>query len=172
MEQTKWFDRKFDFGASQNIFPSIIERLRGTPIRLDEKTKNVSENLTNAKPNGSWSVKENIGHLIDLEPLWVGRLEDILDKKTELRAADLQNTKTTNANHNQRKLDDLLKEFRSIREATIKRLEQLSVDQVYMSALHPRLKTPMRMMDHFLFVAEHDDHHLVTIHNLISNHRS
>jgi hypothetical protein len=35
-----------------------------------------------------------------------------------------------------------------------------------MSALHPRLKTPMRIIDLFLFVAEHDDHHLARITEL------
>jgi uncharacterized damage-inducible protein DinB len=167
MEQTKWFDRKFDFGFTQNIFPSIIERLRGTPARLEEKLKNVSNDHTIIKHNGSWSIKENIGHLIDLEPLWVGRLEDILEGKTDLRAADLANTKTTEANHNRRSIEDLLKEFRSVRAATIKKIEVLTEKEIFLSALHPRLKTPMRTMDHFLFVAEHDDHHLVTINDIL-----
>jgi len=35
------------------------------------------------------------------------------------------------------------------------------------SALHPRLKTPMRLLDLAFFVAEHDDHHLATISELI-----
>jgi len=39
MEQIKWFDRKFDFSYEQNIFPSIIERLKGTPILLMDKTQ-------------------------------------------------------------------------------------------------------------------------------------
>ena len=38
--------------------------------------------------------------------------------------------------------------------------ETLTEKQIFMSALHPRLKSPMRTMDHFLFVADHDDHHL------------
>lgn len=169
MERTKWFDRKFDFGFAQNIFPSVIERLRGTPARLEEKLKNISNDAANAKDNGNWSIKENIGHLIDLEPLWIGRLEDILEQRTNLRVADLMNTKTNEANHNHREVTDLLTEFRKVRSATITKIEKLSVEQIYMSALHPRLKTPMRTMDHFLFVAEHDDHHLVTIHSLIQN---
>jgi len=169
MEHTKWFDRKFDFGFAQNIFPSVIERLRGTPVRLEEKLRYVSNDAANAKVNGSWSIKENIGHLIDLEPLWIGRLEDILEQRTDLRVADLTNTKTNEANHNSQNISDLLSEFREVRGATIKKIETLSVEQIYRSALHPRLKTPMRTMDHFLFVAEHDDHHLVTIHHLIQN---
>jgi uncharacterized damage-inducible protein DinB len=167
MEQTRWFDRKFDFGLTQNIFPSIIDRMRGTPVRLEEKLKNVSNERAASKFERSWSIKENVGHLIDLEPLWMGRLQDILDGKTDLRAADLTNTQTNEANHNQRNLEDLLNEFRSVRVASIKKIEPLTVEQIYMSSLHPRLKTPMRTMDHFLFVAEHDDHHLVRINEIL-----
>ena len=169
MERTKWFDRKFDFGFTQNIFPSVIERLRGTPVRMEDKLKNLTNDVANKKLNGNWSIKENIGHLIDLEPLWVGRLDDIMEQRTDLREADLTNTKTSEANHNSRTVSELLIEFREVRAETIKRIERLSVEQIYMSALHPRLKTPMRTMDHFLFVAEHDDHHLVTIHHLIQH---
>jgi len=166
-QQTKWFDRKFDFSSEQNIFPSIIERLRGTSSRLEEKIESVPEEILNKKINGGWSIKENIGHLVDLEPLWMGRLDDILNKETYLRTADLTNSKTDQANHNARSINDLLKEFRSVRTDTIKRLELLSDENIFLSALHPRLKTPMRTIDHFLFVAEHDDHHLVTINKII-----
>lgn len=172
-QQTTWFERKFNFSGEQNIFPSIIERLRGTPARLEEKIQEVSENILTAKVNGAWSIKENVGHLIDLEPLWMGRLEDILNEETFLRIADLSNTKTHQANHNANSIQELLKTFRSDRQLTVRRLELLTEKEIYLSALHPRLKTPMKMMDHFLFVAEHDDHHLVTISQIIQTfHRS
>jgi uncharacterized damage-inducible protein DinB len=167
MQHTKWFDRKFEFTANDNIFPSIIERLRGTPIRLEEKVKSIPEKVLTEKIKKAWSIKENIGHLIDLEPLWMGRLDDILNKETYLRITDLQNAKTDEANHNVNTIQNLLQNFRMIREETIHRLTQLNDVEIFQSALHPRLKTPMRTMDHFLFVAEHDDHHLVTIQNII-----
>ena len=163
MEQTKWFDRKFDFGYTQNIFPSIVERLSGTPARLEEKIKFISPEILELQLNGSWSIKENIGHLTDLEPLWQGRLQDILNGETMLRAADLQNTKTNEANHNAMPVDVLLKDFREIRKRTLEMLDGLTEEQIFRTALHPRLKTPMRLMDSCLFVAEHDDHHLARI---------
>jgi hypothetical protein len=36
------------------------------------------------------------------------------------------------------------------------------------SMLHPRLKKPMRLVDHLHFAAEHDDHHLAKIWDLIT----
>jgi len=163
MKSTKWFDRKFNFDSEQNTFPSIIERLRGTPARLEEKLKSISPDLLEIKPGNTWSIKENIGHLTDLEPLWQGRLEDIINGEIELRPTDLANKKTDKANHNAKSLEGLLMEFRQIRLQTITILEKLDEESIFKSALHPRLRTPMRTMDLFLFVAEHDDHHLARI---------
>ena len=160
MPQTKWFERKFDFSSAQNIFPSIVERLRGTPARLEEKIKSLPSHILTIKYEGTWSIAENIGHLIDLEPLWQGRLEDFISGKEELRPADLQNTKTHNANHNAKPISELLASFRAVRGETVAMLENVDEKIVFSTALHPRLKTPMRMMDSFLFTAEHDDHHL------------
>jgi len=167
MAQVKWFDRKFGSESSQNIFPSIIERLMGTPARLEEKINTLSLDILIKRIDDTWTIKENAGHLTDLEPLWQGRLEDIINGEIELRPTDLQNNKTTFANHNEKPLSELLLSFRQIREQTISILEKLDEETIYKSALHPRLKTPMRTMDLFLFVAEHDDHHLARMSELL-----
>jgi uncharacterized damage-inducible protein DinB len=167
MKKLKWFERSFNFSTDQNIFPSIIERLRGTPARLDEKFKAMPADILEIKPDNTWSIKENLGHLADLEPLWQGRLEDIINGEIELRPTDLANRKTDEANHNAKSLEELLGAFRQIRAQTVAKLEELDEEIIFKSALHPRLKTPMRTMDLFLFVAEHDDHHLARISELV-----
>lgn len=163
MQQIKWFDRKFNFDSEQNIFPSIVERLSDTPLRLENKIQSIYSSVLKDRINNTWSIQENIGHLIDLEPLWHGRFEDIRNGKLELRPTDLQNTKTDLANHNESKVEELLSTFRKLRQQTIILIENINEEMVFKSALHPRLKTPMRTMDLFLFVAEHDDHHLARI---------
>jgi uncharacterized damage-inducible protein DinB len=163
MKQVNWFERKFDFSFQQNIFPSIIERLEGTSIRLQHKTAQIPSEYLIFKPDNKWSIKEHIGHLSDLEPIWQNRLSDILAGKEFLREADLTNSKTNLANHNSKNVSDLLDEFIKLREFTLEKLKTLTEEDIYKYALHPRLKTPMRTMDLFLFVAEHDDHHLAKI---------
>lgn len=167
MEQEKWFNRKFDFGNNQNIFPSILERLTGTPIRLEEKLKGTSEKITESTIDNTWTIKENIGHLTDLETLWQERLEDIINNQVELREADLTNTKTFQANHNSKSLQKLINDFRKIREKTMSKLQYLNDEIIFKSAIHPRLRIPMRTVDLFLFVAEHDDHHLARMTEII-----
>jgi hypothetical protein len=45
--------------------------------------------------------------------------------------------------------------------------EKIDDDAFLKSSFHPRLKKPMRIVDLFLFVAEHDDHHLARIAELV-----
>jgi uncharacterized damage-inducible protein DinB len=168
MAKVKWFERSFDFSKDQNIFPSIIERLWGTPARLDEKFKSIPAEIFEIKVDNTWSIKENVGHLTDLEPLWQGRLEDIKNGEIEMRPADLANRKTNEANHNGQPIERLLSDFREIRSRTISLIQALDEQTIFKSALHPRLKTPMRTMDLFLFAAEHDDHHLARITELMN----
>jgi len=167
MEQVKWFERKFNFDFSENIFPSIVERLAGTPARLEEKIKAIPLQLLTERMGDTWTIKENIGHLTDLEPLWQGRFDDIKNGKAALRPTDLQNTRTSLAGHNETPVDQLLLNFRNIRQQTLISLEDIDESTVFKSALHPRLQTPMRTQDLFLFVADHDDHHLARITQLL-----
>lgn len=172
MKQIRWFERKFDFSFQQNIFPSIFERLGGTNVRLKSKIEGTPSDLLEIKPNETWSIKENIGHLCDLEPLWQGRLDDIMNGEKYLRPTDLENKKTDFAQHNKTSIEDLLIQFRELREVTLKKLQKLEEPDVFKFALHPRLEQPMRTMDLFLFVAEHDDHHLSRITEIKTIHSS
>jgi uncharacterized damage-inducible protein DinB len=81
----------------------------------------------------------------------------------ELRPTDLSNAATTRANHNATPLPALLDLFRRQRGRTVQRLQDLDEAVLHHAARHPRLGTPMRPTDLFLFVAEHDDHHLARI---------
>jgi len=130
-------------------------------------TKNKSEELLTRKPNGEWSAKEQVGHLYDLEELWYGRTVDFLSGEEMLRAADLRNTKTHEADHNKKEIGKLVELFSSARIKLIDKIKDADEAIASLSALHPRLQTPMRLIDHLFFIAEHDDHHLAKIGMLL-----
>jgi uncharacterized damage-inducible protein DinB len=163
MPRRRWFDRHFDLGLPAEAFPDILERLRGTPARLEERTRDLQRALLVRRVDGAWSAQENAGHLLDLEPLWRERLGDLLRGAAVLRAADLTNRRTHEAGHNTRPLTSLLAEFRNARLGLVGRLEAVSAAELARTALHPRLQKPMSVTDLFFFVAEHDDHHLARI---------
>ena len=167
-----WFERKFAFTFPVEQYPNLLVRLRGTPARLEEMLRSVMTNadaLVGAPPK-KWSVQEHAGHLLDLEPLWMARVDDFLTGRDTLAAADPGNRKTHEANHNARALPEILTGFRTVRLRWVAQLGTCEPDVFARTSLHPRLKQPMRLVDHLYFVTEHDDHHLATIWELIDRH--
>jgi len=98
----------------------------------------------------------------------MARLGDYLTEAPQLTVADLTNRKTFEARHNQRPITEILAGFRSARLQLVSSAEKIDQTIVARAIPHPRLKTPMRLVDHLYFVAEHDDHHLATIWELIN----
>jgi len=162
-----WFERKFEFAFPVEQYPNLCVRLRGTPARLEEMLRGVPRKTLIAKPEDKWSAQEHAGHLADLEPLWMARVEDFLADGDKLTAADLSNRKTHEANHNARELQSILEEFRAARLRLVERAGELDAALFGGTKLHPRLQQPMRLVDHLYFVAEHDDHHLARIWEMI-----
>ena len=100
MERVRWFERKFNFDYKENIFPEVLKRLQETPTRLTDLIKMIPDERMSNRLDDKWSIKENIGHLTDLETLWQLRLNDIESGANEMHPADLSNAKTNEANHN------------------------------------------------------------------------
>lgn len=73
VQRLDWFQRKFTFDLEAWMFPNIVERLRGTPARAEELLFGMDKAMLTKRLNGKWSMLENLGHLLDLEPLWLGR---------------------------------------------------------------------------------------------------
>lgn len=166
MTPEKWFERRFDAQPASR-FPVILERLRGTPARLEERLRDVAPARLTSQLDGAWSAQENVGHLIDLESLWHRRAQQLFAGETELAPTDLANRRTFEAGHNDRPIADLLAEFLRARLAFVALITHADDTVLARTALHPRLRTPMSLTDLAYFVAEHDDHHLATIAALI-----
>ena len=162
MKQTKWFDRQFPIIHDNGLLPSIIERLEGTGARMFSKVQAIDFN--HARENKDrWSINKEIGHLLDLEPLWLERANQILNNNPTLATADLTNKKTNDANHDDRNAMDLVTEFSKTRQRFVALLRNAKDADLEKSSVHPRLGTPMKLVDLAYFVAEHDDHHLAKI---------
>lgn len=161
-----WFERKFDFGFPVEKHPDVIERLRGTPVRIEEMVRSYAPGILTRRVGDTWSIQENVGHLLDVEPLWAGRVEDILGGAEVMRPADLTNRATHEADHNSASIDALMQSFRTLRHRFVARLEELDTTAFGRSAKHPRLEQPMRVVDLCLFVADHDDYHLARMTEL------
>ena len=64
-------------------------------------------------------------------------------------------------------IEKVLDYFRKMRDKNINKYKSLSDGDLAKSSLHPRLKVQMTPVDLAWFDAEHDDHHLVKINEII-----
>jgi uncharacterized damage-inducible protein DinB len=166
MRSMKWLDRSFTFDLPEELFPEVVERLRGTPARIEDKVRPFSPALLTRRDGDAWSIQEHIGHLLDLDELHTGRLDDFLTGAAVLRPADVTNRRTWEAGYNERPIADLLRDFRRERERFVARLDAWDRSLLSLTSLHPRLNQPMRVIDMAFFTAEHDDHHLARMTEL------
>jgi uncharacterized protein (TIGR03083 family) len=162
-----WIDREFVFDLPLDMFPNVLERLRGTPARLEERLAPLTPDRLREKPGAGWSIQEIVGHLTIVEGLWLGRLDDYAAGLDELTPADMSNRATDEADFNAQPPDAVLADFRAVRAEFVARLAALSDDEIGRAARHPRLDQPMRVLDLMVFAAEHDDHHLAGITEIL-----
>ena len=108
-----WFERRFEFNFPVDQYPNLCIRLWGTPARLEELFRGISRDVVVRRPTAKWSAQEHAGHLLDLESLWMARVDDLLAGSDRLTVADLTNRKTHEANHNARLLTEILEGFRT-----------------------------------------------------------
>src|ERR1035438_3718503 len=108
-----WYQRKFDFSFPVELYPDLCVRLRGAPARLEELVRGCAAGRMVGAAEGKWSAQEHAGHLLELEPLWMARVEDYVAGRSELTVADLSNRGTFEANYNERALAKILADRKS-----------------------------------------------------------
>lgn len=160
----EWFERQFTFGLPAGMLPFYVERLQGTIGRIELKVKGLSEGLLSEKLDDKWSIKQNIGHLAEVDEIANKRIEEIINGISPMSPAVFE----PRGDYNQRSVDDVIEYFRAKRNSNIARYTVLSRAELEMASLHPRLKVSMTPVDLAWFDAEHDDHHLVRINEIIS----
>ncbi len=163
MKRQQWVDHRFNLGIDLGWSKNILSRITDTEIRLTYYVSNLTDEQLSVQKKGKWSIKEHIGHLTDLETLWMNRFQQFENGLSELVAADMSNEKTKNTNHNDSPILQLLSDFKKARNELILFFQKLNDPTQLHQAYHPRLKMMMRPVDLLFFIAEHDNHHITSI---------
>jgi hypothetical protein len=164
MKKLQWFERTFQFGLPEGMLPFYIERLDGTIARIQQKVKDVSESDLSYRLDNKWSVKENIGHLAEVDEVGFKRISEMISGVAVLSPAVFEPKP-----YDKWPIDDVVNFFLEIRLRNINRYRELKPEEFAKSSQHPRLKVMMTPVDLAWFDAEHDDHHLVRINEIISS---
>ena len=164
MKRQPWVQHVFNLGLNPGWAQNVLTRISDVAARCEYHCRDLPNELMDRKPAPEkWSIKEHLGHLIDLEELHIHRLKQFKGKVGELKGADMSNAKTEATDYNARSLGEILTSLNEEREKLISEFSSLPEDCLVHEAFHPRLKIAMKPVDLLFFVGEHDDHHLTTI---------
>lgn len=158
-----WFERNLKFGYAPEMLPYFLERLSGTFLRIEYKVKGIPDELLSTKLNGKWSVKETIGHLSEVDAIANKRIDEMKAGLEILSPAVFEPQ-----DYNPWPIEKVLEQFYTNRTLNLDKYRSLKPEDLRRSSIHPRLKVPMTPVDLAWFDAEHDDHHLVGINELIA----
>jgi hypothetical protein len=159
-----WFERNLTFGYPPEMLPFFLERLEGTIVRLERKLSTLDDKVLSEKINGKWSIKENIGHLAEVDEIANKRIDEMI-AGTEVMSPAVFEPK----DYNPWSIGKVLNFFTQTRQNNLKKYASLSSAQLTKHSVHPRLKVKMTPVDLAWFDAEHDDHHLVKINEILRN---
>jgi hypothetical protein len=158
-----WFERNLKFGYPKEMLPFFLERLEGTIIRIEQKVKGVDDKILSQKFNGKWSIKENIGHLAEVDEVANKRIDEMAKGATIMSPAVFEPQ-----DYSSWPIEKIIALFRKNRLSNIKKYNNIKEDDLLKASQHPRLKVMMTPVDLAWFDAEHDDHHLVKINEILA----
>ncbi len=162
MNALPWFERNLIFERPIAMLPYYLERLQGTMVRIESKVKRIPDDVLSCKPDGKWSVKQNIGHLAEVDKVANKRITEMLSGTAIMSPAVFEPH-----DYNSWSIDNVVELFCKNRKSNLEKYKSLSMAELQKSSLHPRLKSKMTPVDLAWFDAEHDDHHLVRISEII-----
>jgi hypothetical protein len=164
MKKIEWFDRQFSFGLPTGMLPFYLERLGGTLARIEKKVSGIPEELLSTRLDGKWSVKENIAHLAEVDEIASKRIDEMKQGISPMSPAVIQPSRDYNA----QPMRDVILFFKINRDKNLEQYKNLTDEDLKKSSLHPRLKVQMTPVDLAWFDAEHDDHHLVRVNEILN----
>jgi uncharacterized damage-inducible protein DinB len=163
MKKLEWFERQFTFGLPEGMLPFYLERLGGTLARIEQKVSGIPEPVLSDKLDGKWSVKENIAHLAEVDEIALKRIDEMKQGISPMSPAVIQPGRDYNA----QPIAEVLRFFKTNRDKNLQKYRGLTAEDLKRSSLHPRLKVQMTAVDLAWFDAEHDDHHLVRVNEIL-----
>lgn len=162
MSTLRWFDRKLTFGYPVEMLPFFLERLDGTAARIEHKVSTLDDTLLSSRLDDKWSVKQHIGHLAEVDQVANKRIQEMVRGVSPMSPAVFEPS-----DYNAWPVEKILEFFRVTRQKNLASYGGLHEQDLKKSSLHPRLNVMMTPVDLAWFDAEHDDHHLVKINEII-----
>jgi len=148
------------------LYSSITCRLKTQYLALSEIVKHMDEQKLNAHPGpGKWSIRDNIAHLVTYQPVFIGRMHQILKGDSPAFSAYRADDEADFIAAREWPLTDLVSKLYGNRRQILELITNLPDDQLSLKGTHPKYGT-LNIVDWTEFFLLHEAHHLFTIFRL------
>ncbi len=89
-----WLEKEFDFDFPASKYAEFLQFLRETPAKIEALVKDLPAGILTRREEESWSIQENVGHLLTAESLFLGCLDDHANDAPVLRPARFEDNPT------------------------------------------------------------------------------
>ncbi|MFN6379964.1 MAG: DinB family protein [Flavobacteriales bacterium] len=144
-----------------------IDQLISFPSSLGQTLENLPKSLLLERPDQKWSIQTHAGHLLTMESLWIGRLDDFFLERPTLRPWNGTNADTDAAQFDLQNITQILDDFASIRLAHLNMIKENLSLLSPRSCLHERSGKQLTFQDHLKWIVNHDQEHLKIINDRI-----
>src|SRR6266702_29859 len=148
------------------LYTSLTCRLKTQYLAVSEIIKNIDEQRLDYQPEpGKWSIKDNIAHLVTYQPVFIGRMYQILKGDNPVFSAYLADDEPDFIDARKWALTDLINKLNGNRRQILELITNLPDDQLLLKGTHPKYGT-LTNVEWTEFFLLHEAHHLFTMFRL------
>jgi len=148
------------------LYPALVCRLKTQHLAVAEIVKHIDEQSLNHQTEpGKWSIKDNIAHLVSYQPVFIGRVHQMLKGDTPVFNAYRADNEPDFIEAQGLSLTDLLSKLNGNRRQILELITNLPDDQLELKGTHPKYGT-LTITEWTEFFLLHEAHHLFTMFRL------
>ncbi|HWD89309.1 MAG TPA: DinB family protein [Mucilaginibacter sp.] len=148
------------------LYSALVCRLKTQHLAVAELIKHVDEKQLTREPEpGKWSIKDNIAHLVSYQPVFIGRVHQMLKGGTPSFNAYKADNEPDFLHARELSLIELMNRLNGNRRQILELITNLPDDELLLKGTHPKFGE-MTITEWTEFFLLHETHHLFTIFRL------
>lgn len=148
------------------LYSSLVCRLKSQHLALSEIVNHLDEKQLERQPEpGKWSIKDNIAHMVTYQPVFMGRIHQMLKGGTPAFNAYRADNEPDFIAARELPLNELMRKLMGNRRQILELITNLPDDDLLLQGSHPKYGT-LTITEWTEFFLLHEAHHLFTIFKL------
>ena len=157
-DYAQYYDRYINLLPDEDILKILEDQMNSSEKFL----KSISEDKGSySYAEGKWTVKEVIGHVIDVERVMAYRALSFSRGEKQSLPGFEQDDYIANGNYNERNIDDLANEFKAVRNANLFMFKNYSEEMLKQSGIASDNNVTVLAL--IYIIAGHEKHHMTIL---------